>query len=54
MKVFHIEISFLNKPSQKKIITMSDNLTSLTHVLNSLSLEEKDNVLGVKVTYIGE
>ena len=50
--VFHIEINYLNKEKEKRIVTQTDNVTALTYVLNNLNLEEKNNVIGLKITYI--
>ena len=54
MKKFNVEISFINKPKETKIVENIDNVTALSYALNSLSLKEKDNVIGLKLTYVGE
>jgi len=54
MKKFQVEVSYLNKAKELKTVENVDNVTALTYVLNSLSLTEKDNVIGVKLTYLGE
>lgn len=54
MSEFWIEISFMNKSKETKVVKNTDKLTALTYALNSLSLVEKDNVIGVKITHVNE
>lgn len=54
VKTYHVQISFLDKESKTIINDYEDNATALTKAVEGLNEQEKENVIGTKITYIGD
>jgi hypothetical protein len=54
MKTYWVKVNYVDKSFDNKQIRTTDNLTALNHILNSISISEKDKVVGVKVFRVTE
>jgi hypothetical protein len=51
-KKFIVKLSFFHKQDESKVIRALDNIEALKIALDSVRMEDKENIIGIRFSYI--